>query len=217
MKDPDGWVDVVDDDASIRRSIGRALKLDGFEVRTFESAREFVRAGPAAGAPACLLLDLRMPRRSGLDLQRELIESRTPVPVIFLTGHGDVASSVRAMRNGAVDFLLKPVSHRDLLAAIRSAHERHRHEIGLRLELAALEVRRRTLTPREREVMQWVVRGAPNKRIAVELGTVEKTIKVHRARVMEKMGVSSLADLVRAAAKLDAAVPAPDGVRAGLD
>ena len=212
-----GCVDLVDDDASIRRSLGRALKLDGFEVRTFESAEAFVRAGPAAGEPACLLLDLRMPQRDGLELQRDLLESGRPVPVIFLTGRGDVASSVRAMKDGAVDFLIKPVSHRDLVAAIRSAHERHRRDLGARRERVALERRLDTLTPREREVLQWVVRGAPNKRIAVELGTVEKTIKVHRARVMEKMGVASLADLVRAAAKLEVSAPVSAGVRAGLD
>jgi FixJ family two-component response regulator len=217
VSDLGGWVDLIDDDASIRRSLGRALKLDGFAVRTFESAEAFVRAGPAAGEPACLLLDLRMPQRGGLELQRDLLESGTTVPVIFLTGHGDVASSVRAMKNGAVDFLLKPVSHRGLVAAIRNAHERHLHDLGARRERAALARRWGTLTPREREVLEWVVRGAPNKRIAVELGTVEKTIKVHRARVMEKMGVVSLADLVRAAAKLEVSTPVSGAVRSGLD
>jgi len=217
MSEVVGWVDLVDDDASIRRSLGRALRLAGFEVRTFDSAEEYVRAGPSPREPACLLLDLRMPQRSGLDLQRDLREAGAAVPVIFLTGQGDVASTVRAMKDGAVDFLLKPVSHRELLAAIRTAHQRHLRDLETRREQSALQVRLAALTRRERQVMQWVVCGAPNKRIAVELGTVEKTIKVHRARVMQKMGVTSVADLVRAAAKLELTAPVPAGATAGLD
>jgi FixJ family two-component response regulator len=210
-------VDVVDDDASIRRSLARMLKLAGYQVRAFPSAEEFRQAGPPPGQPACLLLDLRLPERGGLELQQELLTAREPIPIVFLTGRGDIPSSVRAMKDGAVDFLLKPVARQELLTAIRAAHERGRRELQARQELSELEERLGTLTRREREVMQWVVRGAPNKQIAGRLGTVEKTVKVHRARVMQKMGVSSVADLVRAAEKLDLPAPAAPGSPRGLD
>jgi FixJ family two-component response regulator len=148
------------------------------------------------------VLDVRMPELTGLDLQRELRDTHSTLPVIFLTGHGDIPMSVSAMKAGAVDFLSKPVHDEVLLRAIEQAHARHRRDRDERTALEGLRQRAESLTPREREVMSWVVTGALNKQIAAELGTVEKTIKVHRARVMEKMRVHSVAELVRAALKM---------------
>jgi FixJ family two-component response regulator len=193
---------VTDDDASVRRALTRLIKSAGYHVQTFASAREFLHSGCLKQGPSCVLLDVRMPGLSGLDLQRELQAANATLPIIFITGHGDIPMSVRAMKAGAVDFLPKPVQSKSLLRAIEQALARAVHDRAERSELEAIESRVQKLTPREREVMSLVVRGMLNKQIASELGTVEKTIKVHRARVMQKMGVNSLAELVRVAEKV---------------
>ena len=194
---------LVDDDASVRKALTRLIRSAGYNVQAFASARDFLdrwRAGD--NGAACLVLDVRMPGVSGLDLQRELQAANTPLPIIFVTGHGDIPMSVQAMKDGAVDFLPKPVKDKDLLKAIEQALSRADHDRAERLELENIKRRLETLTPREREVMTFVVRGLLNKQIAVELGTGEKTVKVHRARVMEKMEVQSLAELARIAERM---------------
>ena len=192
---------VVDDDSSIRRALTRLIKSAGYQVDTFASAREFLESGRSEG-PACLVLDVRMPGLNGLDFQRELQNANLMLPIVFITGHGDIPMSVKAMKAGAVDFLPKPVKDTDLLRAIKQALARAVHDRAERDELEDIQRRVEKLTPREREVMSLVVRGLLNKQIAFELGTVEKTIKVHRARVMEKMKVESLAELVRLAEQI---------------
>jgi len=192
---------LVDDDASVRRALARLIKSAGHSVQTFASAREFL--GTQAGEEAaCLVLDVRMPGITGIDLQRELQTLNRDVPIVFITGHGDIPMSVKAMKAGAVDFLPKPVKDTDLLRAIDQALARAWRDRAARKELADIESCAEKLTAREHEVMALVASGMPNKRIAFELGTVEKTIKVHRARIMQKMQVQSLADLVRTAEKL---------------
>jgi FixJ family two-component response regulator len=193
---------VVDDDASIRRALARLIKSAGYPVNTFASAREFLESGCHSQGPGCLVLDVRMPGLSGLDLQRELQNANLMLPVVFMTGHGDIPMSVKAMKAGAVDFLPKPVKDTDLLRAIKQALARAVHDRAERSELEDIQIRVEKLTPRERQVMDLVAKGMLNKQIAFELGTVEKTIKVHRARVMQKMQVQSLADLVRLSEKL---------------
>jgi FixJ family two-component response regulator len=190
---------LVDDDASVRRALARLIKSAGYQVHSFVSAREFLDSMPDGAGPACLVLDVRMPGLSGIDLQRELQLTNLILPIIFITGHGDIPMSVKAMKDGAVDFLPKPVKDKDLLRAIELALARSVRERAARDELEEIQSRVEKLTAREREVMSLVVKGWLNKQIAVELGTVEKTIKVHRARVMDKMQVESLADLVRTA------------------
>jgi FixJ family two-component response regulator len=202
MSSPRPKVFLVDDDASVLRALGRLIKSAGYEVQTFESARAFLDSGDFHKGPACLVLDVRMPGLNGLDLQRELQAANASLPIIFITGHGDIPTTVRAMKAGAVDFLPKPLKDTVLLKAIEQALARAVRDQAKRRELEALSERRNTLTPREREVMALVVSGLLNKQIAFELGTVEKTIKVHRARVMQKMGVDSLAELVRVAEKI---------------
>jgi FixJ family two-component response regulator len=196
MKEPARLVFVVDDDPSMRKSLARLLSSAGFTARIFASADEFLACAPP-DCPACLLLDVKMPSKSGLDLQGEMAARELLIPIIFITGHGTVPMSVRAMKAGAADFLEKPFDRRALLAAIDKAVEkdaRARQERG-----AADEIARRiaSLTQRERQVLAHVVTGKLNKQIAVELGVAEKTIKVHRARVMRKMQASSVAELVR--------------------
>jgi FixJ family two-component response regulator len=190
---------LVDDDASVRRALARLIKSAGHNVQTFASAREFLDTSADAEEAACLILDVRMPGLTGIDLQRELQTMNRNLPIVFITGHGDIPMSVKAMKAGAVDFLPKPVKDTDLLRAIERAIARACRDRAERIKIEDIQRRVEQLTPREREVMALVARGMPNKLIAFELGTVEKTIKVHRARVMEKMEVGSLAELVRLA------------------
>ncbi len=192
---------LVDDDASVRRALTRLIKSAGYQVEAFASAREFLERGANHDGPSCLVLDVRMPGLSGLDLQRELRRLNETLPIIFITGHGDIPTSVDAMKAGAVDFIPKPFKASVLLRALEQALARAVHDRTEQSELADIQRRLETLTAREREVMALVVSGMLNKQIAFELGTVEKTIKVHRARVMEKMEVESFADLVRLAAR----------------
>jgi FixJ family two-component response regulator len=187
---------VVDDYAPGRRSISRLLRASGFVVAAFSSAQEFLAQYDPA-ACGCLVLDLAMPNVNGLELQSILAEQGSLVPIIFLTAHGDVQKSVQAMKHGASDFLTKPVNDEDLLAAVRVAIEKNSRLRKERAELSEIRARLATLTPREREVLEYVVAGNLNKQIAGNLGTVEQTIKVHRAHVMQKMKVHSVAELVR--------------------
>jgi FixJ family two-component response regulator len=192
---------VVDDDPSVRRSTERLVCSMGFNVQTFASAKEFRDRARVEG-PACLVLDVHLPGVSGLDLQRELAQAGVHVPIIFITGRGSIPMSVRAMKEGAVEFLTKPTRSRDLLAAIRAAIERDRGSHQARLEAGALRERYERLTPREREVLAFVIAGLLNKQIAGELATTERTIKFHRAHIMEKMEADSVAELVRMAERL---------------
>ncbi|HEY7041126.1 MAG TPA: response regulator transcription factor [Methylomirabilota bacterium] len=192
---------VVDDDASVRRALSRLIHSVGLEVMTFPSAQAFLAFTPPE-RPACLVLDVRLPGPSGLDLQAALTEADRSVPIVFITGHGNVPTSVRAMKGGAVDFLQKPFNDQELLDSVQRALRRSGEERAERAERSELERRVGSLTPREREVLMLVVAGMLNKQIADKLGIAEKTIKVHRGRVMEKMQADSIADLVRMSEKL---------------
>ncbi|HEX7296242.1 MAG TPA: response regulator transcription factor [Pyrinomonadaceae bacterium] len=198
---PSEVVFVVDDDASMRDAISRLLNAVGLTVQTFASARAFLD-GRSPEVPGCLVLDVRLPGLSGLDLQREMVERGIHIPVVFITGHGDIPMSVQAMKAGAVEFLTKPFRDQDLLDAVRSGIQLDRKEREERAELAELRDCVGQLTQREQEVMSLVVSGLLNKQIALQLGTSEKTIKIHRSQVMRKMRASSLADLVRMSQKL---------------
>jgi FixJ family two-component response regulator len=199
--DMEGTVFLVDDDASVRRALTRLLRTAGLEVESFPSAEALLAEITATG-PACVVADLRMPGLSGLDLQEELSRRGLDLPLLFISGHADVRSSVRAMKSGAIDFLQKPISDTALFEAVRQALARHREQQAARDDRDALESRFARLTPREREVYALVASGLLNKQVGYELGATEKTIKVHRARVMEKMEAGSLADLVRMAGRL---------------
>jgi FixJ family two-component response regulator len=197
----DPTVFVVDDDDSVRASLSRLLTASGFLVETFASAQEFL-AEPGRARPGCLVLDLRMPEIDGLKLQEALSDGYSSQPIIFLTGHGSVSDSVAAMKAGATDFLEKPADPSELVAAVKRAIELDARQRKEAVELADLERRLATLTPREREVFERVVAGRLNKQIAYELGVSEKTVKVHRGRVMAKMEAPSLAELARLAERL---------------
>jgi len=201
VRAPEPTVYLVDDDASVCRSLARLLKAVGYRAQTFRSPDEFLR-NYRDGSPGCLVLDLHLPGMSGLEVQETLAGGEQSLPVIFITGHGTVPASVRAMKGGAVDFLSKPFLAKELLEAVDEALERSRRQYALRQELDALRERLDTLTHRECQVLEGVVAGKLNKQIAVELGTSEKTIKVHRGRVMEKMHADSVAELVRAIERL---------------
>ena len=197
---------VVDDDESVCRALSRLFRSVGLEARTFPSATSFIDYAPP-DRPACLVLDVRLPGPSGLDLQSALSQARPDIPIVFLTGYGSVPISVRAMKAGAVDFLEKPFNDQQLLDCVQRALERGQKERADRAERVELEHRLETLTPREREVLMLVVAAKPNKRIAEDLQSAEKTIKVHRGRVMKKMQTKSVADLVRMTQKLDLRPP----------
>jgi len=197
---------VVDDELSVRKSLSRLLKAAGFHVETFASARDFLQHGVEKSV-SCLVLDMQMPELNGLELQQALAETDRCLPIIFITGHGDIPTSVRAMKAGATDFLAKPFHEKDLLEAIERAHKRSRRELREKAEADEVRLRLATLTSREHEVLLQVLTGQLNKQIAGTLGASEKTIKVHRGRVMHKMQVQSVADLVRLCEKAGIRVP----------
>ena len=197
---------VVDDDRSIRDGLRRLITSVGLEVEVFSTAQAFLSAR-RPDAPGCLVLDVRMPGVSGLDLQRDLADTDAALPIIFLTGHGDIPMSVRAMKAGAVEFLTKPFRQQDLLDAIRQAIERDRVMRAERREITELRARYASLTPRERDVLEGIVAGLLNKQIAGELGTSEVTVKEQRAHVMQKMQAGSVAELVRFASRLGITPP----------
>ena len=203
---PDAVVYVVDDDASVRRGLARLIDATGFAVETFSSASAFL-AHTVGDHAACLVLDIRLPGPSGFDLQAALAASTRPMPIVFITGYGTVPMSVRAMKEGAVDFLQKPFNDKELLAGIERALAQDRVARAARLERAVVQLRFDALTPRERQVLSLVVRGLPNKQIGNELGAAEKTVKIHRGRMMHKMAAGSVAALVVMAQKIDQGPP----------
>lgn len=206
MTEPEPIVFVVDDDQSVRRSTERLLRIAGFKAQSFSSAGEFLKNAQPEG-PACLVLDVRLPGLSGMDLQTELNRSGIQIPIIFITGHGNIPMSVRAMKAGAVEFLTKPFRSRSLLDAVRDALDRDRAARQERNETAGLRQKYEQLTPREREVMPLIAAGRLNKQVASELATTERTIKFHRSNIVQKMGAASLADLVRMVEKLGVSGP----------
>ena len=200
MNPPKEIVFIVDDDARVREAIGELLESLGWQAETFAAAADYI-AYAKPDLPACLILDVELPDINGLEFQRQLSREVHP-PIVFITGHGDIPSSVRAIQGGAVDFLTKPVGENDLVAAIRAAIDRDRNQRSARAERAELGRRLAALTPREREVLQFVVSGFLNKQSAAELGISEITLQIHRGKIMRKMQAESLADLVRIAEKL---------------
>jgi FixJ family two-component response regulator len=192
---------VVDDDPSVRRAIKRLIESVSLHVELFGSTQEFLHAN-RPDVPSCLVLDVRLPGKSGLEFQRELAEANLQIPIIFITAHGDVPMTVRALKAGAVEFLTKPFRDQDLLDAVQLALERDRATRQREAELATLRERFESLTPRERELLPLVISGLLNKQMAAEIGTSEATVKVHRSQLMRKIGAESLADLIRIAERL---------------
>lgn len=206
MSKTEDTVFVIDDDAPTRESLKDLIQSVGLTVELFASAQEFL-GSERPDVPSCLVLDVRLPRLSGLDLQKRMRERGVEIPIVFITGHGDIPMSVRAMKAGAVEFLTKPFRDQDLLDAIQQALENDRTDRNQRTALGDLRRRFDSLTAREREVMVRVVAGLLNKQIGAELGTSESTVKIYRAQVMEKMGAGSLSELVRMADKLGITLP----------
>jgi FixJ family two-component response regulator len=206
MTAADAMVFVVDDDGGVRESLKSLIRSVGLRVETFASAQDFL-LGTRPEVPGCLVLDVRLPGLSGLDLQKRMAEVELDIPIVFISGHGDIPMSVRAMKAGAVEFLTKPFRDQELLDAVQQAIERDRNAREQRAEIAELRSRYRRLTPREREVMALVATGLLNKQIAGELGTSEASVKVHRQHVMEKMKAGSLAALVRMADRVGTHIP----------
>ena len=205
-----GLVHVIDDDASFRTAVERRLKLAGYDVETYSSAQQLLDRPPGAEKPGCILLDVQMPGLNGLDLQSRLIERGSILPIVFVTGYADTPATVRAIKAGAEDFLTKPASSALLIDAIERAMARYESAHRQRNELDSLRGLVATLTPRERQVFNLIVRGKINKQIAHELGTTERTVKAHRHQVMEKMQVDSLAELVSNAERLGMLDPSRD-------
>ena len=201
LREPKAVIAIVDDDPSVQRGLQRLIRSAGWKAETFASAQEFL-ARSQAESPNCVLLDLQLPGLSGLDLQKRMVEVGLEIPIVFLTGHGDIPASVQAMKAGAVQFLTKPVDEQELLQAIEEAVERDRRTRQQQVEMSELRDRYESLTAREQEVMQLVISGMLNKQIAAELNITEDTVKFHRGHIMRKMRADSLADLVRMAKNL---------------
>jgi len=201
MSDANSTVLVIDDDPDVRASVGRLLRSLGIDVQLFASISEFLKSDPPDG-PTCLVLDIRLPGQSGLDFQRELARAKRELPIIFITGHGDIPMSVQAMKGGAIEFLTKPFRDQDLLEAIQLGLSRDRARRENEKDLTALRERFASLSPREREIVLQVARGRLSKQIAHDIGIAEATVKVHRSRAMHKMKASSLPELGRMADKL---------------
>ena len=199
---------VVDDDASVRKALARSMQAAGLNTKLFASARDFLNQNPPEG-PGCLVLDIHMPGLSGLELQTELNSRNIQTPIIFMTGHGNIPATVKAMKGGAVDFLTKPFKPKDLLATIKEALKKDARLQVARMEEAGIQARIQSLTAREREVLGLVIKGRLNKQIAVELGAAERTVKVHRGRMMHKMRVQSVAELVYARERVAPAAASP--------
>jgi FixJ family two-component response regulator len=198
----DAIVYIVEDDASFRKSMERLIRVAGYEVEAFGTANEFLTSADIR-YPGCLLLDVQLPDTDGLTLQQTLNEKCSILPIVFMTGHGNIPMGIKAIKSGAVDFLVKPFKPDELLTAVREALERSANDAAEALEKDSVNALIKTLTPREKEVLRYVIAGKLNKQTAFELGTCEKTIKVHRSRIMKKTKVSSVAELVRLAQKMD--------------
>lgn len=203
-------VHVVDDDASVRRSIARLLRSSGYQVETYASAEEFIASPGNGSEPGCLVLDIQLPGSTGVDLHERLLGINSKLGVVFISGHGDIPTSVKAIKKGAVDFLPKPFDEADLLAAVSQALSQSAHDHAVQGELDSIKERLGALTPREREVLGLVVTGMLNKTIAGTIGVTEKTVKVHRGRVMEKMRVRSFAELVQLSTQVGIGAPQSD-------
>lgn len=197
MSNQNPTVFVVDDDLSLRKALSRLLKSEGYGVETFSSAQEFLQAEPRCEGPACLVLDVKMPGLNGLDLQEELRKREYAIPIVFITGHGDIPMGVKAMKKGAIEFLTKPFDDEVLLGAVEEALKKDMANRSAMNERQSILQRVKLLTPREYEILTYVITGMLNKQIAYDLDISEKTVKVHRGRVMEKLGIDSVAELVR--------------------